>query len=174
MVLVRHRRSRALWPASGLHLAGFRRRQRRPRRIRGEGQRGVDDPGLSGVAQVRRAMESDRVGIRPMAFRADENLRGWETLFFFLLFQKGGPLSAVPMILAGGAAIMVVVGISFFREPASWPRILGIAMVIGLLLMQKQILADGHQTKSAAASSSPRRQLLIHAGSGIWWLTSWV
>jgi bacterial/archaeal transporter family protein len=63
---------------------------------------------------------------------------GVGTLFFFLLFQKGGPLSAVPMILAGGAAIMAVVGIFFFREPASWPRILGIAMAIGgLLLMRK-------------------------------------
>jgi multidrug transporter EmrE-like cation transporter len=33
---------------------------------------------------------------------------------------------------------MAVVGIFFFREPASWPRILGIAMAIGgLLLMRK-------------------------------------
>jgi len=30
---------------------------------------------------------------------------GAGTILFFLLFQKGGPLSAVPMILAGGAAI---------------------------------------------------------------------
>src|SRR5450631_1683902 len=29
---------------------------------------------------------------------------GVGTLFFFLLFQRGGSLSAVPMILAGGAA----------------------------------------------------------------------
>jgi transporter family protein len=63
---------------------------------------------------------------------------GVGTLFFFLLFQKGGPLSAVPMILAGGAAIMAGVGIFFFREPASWPRLLGIAMAIGgLILMRK-------------------------------------
>ena len=63
---------------------------------------------------------------------------GVGTLFFFPLFQKGGPLSAVPMILAGGAAIMAVVRIFFFREPASWPRILGIAMAIGgLMLMRK-------------------------------------
>ena len=63
---------------------------------------------------------------------------GVGTLFFFLLFQKGGPLSAVPMILAGGAAIMAVVGIFFFREPASWPRLLGIAMAIGGLLLMKK------------------------------------
>src|SRR5881392_1635283 len=30
---------------------------------------------------------------------------GAGTIAFFLLFQKGGPLSAVPAILAGGAAI---------------------------------------------------------------------
>jgi transporter family protein len=63
---------------------------------------------------------------------------GVGTLFFFLLFQKGGPLSAVPMILAGGAAIMAMVGIFFFREPASWPRIVGIILSIaGLLLLRK-------------------------------------
>jgi transporter family protein len=63
---------------------------------------------------------------------------GVGTLFFFLLFQKGGPLSAVPMILAGGAAIMAVVGIGFFREPASWPRLLGIVLsIVGLFLLRK-------------------------------------
>src|SRR5262249_44512093 len=41
---------------------------------------------------------------------------GVGTIFFFLLFQKGGPLSSVPMILAGGAAIMAVAGILFFKE----------------------------------------------------------
>ena len=63
---------------------------------------------------------------------------GVGTVFFFLLFQKGGPLSAVPMILAGGAALMAVAGIFFFREPASWPRLLGIIMAIGgLFLLRK-------------------------------------
>ena len=63
---------------------------------------------------------------------------GVGTLFFFLLFQKGGPLSAVPMILAGGAALMAVAGILFFREPISFPRITGIVLAIaGLLLMRK-------------------------------------
>src|SRR6266404_4441903 len=46
---------------------------------------------------------------------------GAGTVLFFLLFQKGGPLSAVPVILAGGAVIMAVVGIMFFKEPATWP-----------------------------------------------------
>lgn len=36
---------------------------------------------------------------------------GAGTVAFFLLFQKGGPLSAVPMVLAGGAALMAVIGI---------------------------------------------------------------
>jgi bacterial/archaeal transporter family protein len=39
---------------------------------------------------------------------------GAGTIAFFLLFQKGGPLSAVPAILAGGAAIMALAGILFF------------------------------------------------------------
>ena len=62
---------------------------------------------------------------------------GIGTVFFFLLFQKGGPLSAVPMILAGGAAIMAVTGIFFFKEPASWQRLLGIVLAIaGLFLLR--------------------------------------
>lgn len=63
---------------------------------------------------------------------------GVGTILFFVLFQKGGPLSAVPMILAGGAAIMATIGIFFFKEPASWSRLLGIALAIaGLILMKK-------------------------------------
>ena len=63
---------------------------------------------------------------------------GVGTILFFLLFQKGGPLSAVPMILAGGAALMAVVGIVFFRETASMPRLLGIVLSIaGLFLLKK-------------------------------------
>jgi transporter family protein len=63
---------------------------------------------------------------------------GAGTILFFLLFQKGGPLSAVPMILAGGAALMAVVGIFFFREPASWPRLLGIVLSIAGLFLLRQ------------------------------------
>src|SRR6476660_197604 len=55
---------------------------------------------------------------------------GLGTIAFFLLFQKGGPLSAVPAILAGGAAIMAIAGILFFKEPVSLPRILGILFSI--------------------------------------------
>ena len=62
---------------------------------------------------------------------------GIGTLAFFLLFQKGGPLSAVPMILAGGAALMAVIGIFCFKEPASAPRIIGIILSIaGLYLLR--------------------------------------
>jgi transporter family protein len=62
---------------------------------------------------------------------------GAGTILFFLLFQKGGPLSAVPMVLAGGAALMAVVGVLFFKEPASWPRLVGIVLaLIGLLLLR--------------------------------------
>jgi bacterial/archaeal transporter family protein len=63
---------------------------------------------------------------------------GAGTIAFFLLFQKGGPLSSVPAILAGGAAIMAIAGILFFREPASWPRLTGIVLaIIGLLLLRR-------------------------------------
>ena len=63
---------------------------------------------------------------------------GVGTILFFLLFQKGGPLSAVPMVLAGGAALMAVAGVFFFKEPASWPRMLGIVLAIaGLFLLRK-------------------------------------
>src|SRR2546430_5192348 len=60
---------------------------------------------------------------------------GVGTVFFFLLFQKGGPLSAVPMVLAGGARPMAVVGILFFKESASVPRLLGIVMALGGLYL---------------------------------------
>src|SRR5712671_3510944 len=63
---------------------------------------------------------------------------GAGTIAFFLLFQKGGPLSSVPAILAGGAALMAIAGILFFREPASWQRVLGIILAItGLLLLRR-------------------------------------
>jgi len=63
---------------------------------------------------------------------------GVGTILFFVLFQKGGPLSAVPAILAGGGALMAVAGILFFREPATLMRILGIVLsVTGLLLLRR-------------------------------------
>src|SRR5215204_675917 len=62
---------------------------------------------------------------------------GAGTVAFFLLFQKGGPLSAVPMVLAGGAALMAIVGILFFKEPANLIRVSGIALsLIGLFLLR--------------------------------------
>jgi transporter family protein len=63
---------------------------------------------------------------------------GAGTIAFFLLFQRGGPLSAVPAILAGGATIMAIAGILFFRETPSWQRIAGIVFaIIGLFLLRK-------------------------------------
>jgi transporter family protein len=56
---------------------------------------------------------------------------------FFLLFQKGGPLSAVPMVLAGGAALMAIVGILFLKEPATMIRVSGILLsLLGLFLLR--------------------------------------
>ena len=63
---------------------------------------------------------------------------GAGTIAFFLLFQRGGPLSAVPAILAGGAAIMAIAGILFFHEFPSWQRLLGITLAIaGLFLLRR-------------------------------------
>jgi transporter family protein len=63
---------------------------------------------------------------------------GAGTIAFFLLFQKGGPLSSVPAILAGGAAIMAIAGILFFREPPSWQRLVGVAFaIVGLFLLRR-------------------------------------
>ena len=63
---------------------------------------------------------------------------GVGTIAFFLMFQKGGPLSALPVILAAGAALMATTGILFFRESASWPRLIGIALaIVGLFLLRR-------------------------------------
>ena len=62
---------------------------------------------------------------------------GAGTVAFFLLFQKGGPLSAVPMVLAGGAALMAMIGIVFFKEPANLMRVAGIVLsLVGLFLLR--------------------------------------
>jgi bacterial/archaeal transporter family protein len=63
---------------------------------------------------------------------------GAGTIAFFLLFQKGGPLSAVPGILAAGAAMMAIAGIVFFHETPSWQRLVGVVLAIaGLFLLRK-------------------------------------
>jgi transporter family protein len=63
---------------------------------------------------------------------------GAGTIAFFFLFQKGGPFSAVPAILAGGAAMMAIAGIVFFHEAPSWQRLLGIMLAItGLFLLRR-------------------------------------
>lgn len=62
---------------------------------------------------------------------------GAGTIAFFLLFQKRGPLSSVPAILARGAAILGIAGIVFFKEPLSVVRLLGIApSLAGLFLLR--------------------------------------
>jgi bacterial/archaeal transporter family protein len=63
---------------------------------------------------------------------------GAGTIAFFLLFQKGGPLSTVPAILAGGAAIMAIAGMVFFHEAPSWQRLAGVTLaIVGLFLLRK-------------------------------------
>lgn len=61
---------------------------------------------------------------------------GAGTVVFFLLFQRGGPLSAVPMVLAGGAALMALVGIVFFKETLTFTKAAGMAFsIVGLYLL---------------------------------------
>ena len=56
----------------------------------------------------------------------------------FPAFSEGRAASSVPVILAGGAAIMAIAGILFFREPATWQRVVGIILAIGgLFLLRK-------------------------------------
>jgi len=62
---------------------------------------------------------------------------GAGTVLFFLLFQRGGPLSAVPAILAGGAALMATAGIIGFGERPTVPRVIGIVLsLVGLYLVR--------------------------------------
>jgi bacterial/archaeal transporter family protein len=58
---------------------------------------------------------------------------GAGTILFFVLFQKGGPLSAVPAILAGGAALMAVIGFVVLREPIYWQKVLGVVLAIAAM-----------------------------------------
>jgi bacterial/archaeal transporter family protein len=58
---------------------------------------------------------------------------GAGTILFFVLFQKGGPLSAVPAILAGGAALMAVIGFVVLREPIYWQKVLGVILAIAAM-----------------------------------------
>jgi bacterial/archaeal transporter family protein len=63
---------------------------------------------------------------------------GAGTVLFFLLFQAGGPLSAVPGVLAVGAAIMVAAGVVVFHETFSWERALGVALsIVAILLLRR-------------------------------------
>ena len=62
---------------------------------------------------------------------------GIGTIYFFVLFQKSGPLSVVPMVLAGGAGLMAIGGILFFKEPVTFARVAGIVLsLVGLFLLR--------------------------------------
>src|ERR1044071_6840486 len=97
---------------------------------------------LYGLHQVFTKLASERIGDGLGGFVVEASAAltiarylaflcvGAGAILFFLLFQKGGPLSAVPMVLAGGAALMAIIGIAFFKEPASWQHLLGIVLSI--------------------------------------------
>ena len=63
---------------------------------------------------------------------------GAGTVVFFLLFQRGGPLSVVPAVLAVGTALTAIVGMAVLREPPSLARVVGVLLsVAGLYLLRK-------------------------------------
>ena len=63
---------------------------------------------------------------------------GAGTVVFFILFQRGGPLSVVPAVLAVGAAFTAVVGMAVLREPPSLARVAGVLFSLaGLYLLRK-------------------------------------
>jgi len=87
---------------------------------------------------VGEPVESTVQRARNFLCHAHRNMRRRRHNCLFFLFQKGGPLSAVPAILAGGAAIMAVAGIMFFHETPSWQRLVGITLaVVGLFLLRR-------------------------------------
>jgi transporter family protein len=62
---------------------------------------------------------------------------GVGTILFFILFQRGAPLTALPAVLALGAALLGLVGIVLFGEAATVPRLLGIVLsVVALYLLR--------------------------------------
>jgi len=83
-------------------------------------------------------VESKIQHARIQLLAADRNLRRRRHDCVFSSLSKGGPLSAVPAILAGGAAIMAIAGILFFHETPSWQRLAGVAFaIIGLFLLRR-------------------------------------
>jgi uncharacterized membrane protein len=60
---------------------------------------------------------------------------GAGTVLFFLMFQRGAPISVVPAVLAVGMGVMVVAGVLVFGEPVTWRRAAGLAMAVGALFL---------------------------------------
>lgn len=62
---------------------------------------------------------------------------GIGTVLYFFVFSSKGELSiAGPIVLAGGILIMAIAGLSFFNEPFTFKKIIGIAFSLtGLILL---------------------------------------
>jgi drug/metabolite transporter (DMT)-like permease len=138
MVFICGRRRRSLRVPSNFHPPRRGTHRRRPWWIRGRGECGLVDFALSRIPAVRWTVES-KFSMSGFNYSLLTGICvGAGTIAFFLLFQKGGPLSAVPAILAGGIAIMAIAGILFFHETASWQRVAGVVFaIVGLFLLRK-------------------------------------
>ncbi len=80
---------------------------------------------------------------------------GAGTIAFFLLFQKGGPLSAVPVILAVGAAIMAIAGNYFccgIKAVEAVPPPAALTYCVSLQQMQVARVQTKHKEPAARST----------------------
>src|SRR5437870_2880804 len=123
MVLVCSRCCCALWRASDFHPPSIGADWRRPRRVCSRGE-----CALSILIYLAVLWLSGRWNQKFSAIGFNYSVLtgicvGAGTIAFFLLFQKVGPLSAVPGILAGGAAIIAIAGVLLFHVTPFWQRL---------------------------------------------------
>jgi transporter family protein len=60
---------------------------------------------------------------------------GAGTILFFQMFQRGAPLSSVPIVLAVGSGIMVLAGVVIFHDALGWRHWIGVLLALGAILL---------------------------------------
>jgi transporter family protein len=77
----------------------------------------------------------ETIGVRGWVYSASTGLCvGFGTVLFFEMFRNGGPLFAVPAVLAGGSAVMAFSAMLVFGEAPRPTDVLGVALSIGAIL----------------------------------------
>jgi hypothetical protein len=98
----------------------------------------IVDLSLSRVSLVGEPLESAIQWQGNSLFCSHRNKRRRMNDRLFPFVSKGQSASAVPAILAGGAAILAIAGILSFHEAPWWQRLLGVMLAIaGLFLLRK-------------------------------------